>query len=119
MKLFSIHFTKISLFSFKIQTIESAKDDSDIIASVMLLSMGIKSVPEPVLRKTFSDTVQLLLQLLQKFIETDSKNIVRNVIGCLSVLLQAQEYTQWNLSVTFIPLDAILPLCLHSKPKVS
>lgn len=100
------------------ETIQCTKEDSDIIASIMLLSMGIKSVPESVLRKTFSETVQVLLQIMHKFMGSDNQNVVRNIIGCLSVLLRSQEYSQWNLSSTFVPFDAILPICLHSKPKV-
>ncbi|XP_055612832.1 RRP12-like protein [Uranotaenia lowii] len=100
------------------ETIEATKEENDTVAAVSLLAMGIKSVPEAVLRKKFSETAQSLLSLLERFAETDNQNVMRSVIGCLSVLLRAQEYSQWKLSSTVKFLDAILAFVIHSKPKV-
>lgn len=100
------------------ETIEATKEDNDTVAAVSLLSMGIKSVPEGVLRKKFSETGQTLLNLLERFVESDNQNIVRSIVGCLSVLLRAQEYSQWKLSSTMKFFDAILAFVIHTKPKV-
>lgn len=100
------------------ETIENAKEDSDIQAALMLLNMGIKSVPEAVLRKKFNETAGILLDLVARFVETSDLNILRTIISCLSVVLRAQEYSQWKLSSTMKFFDAILSFSIHTKPKV-
>uniref|UniRef100_A0A2M4A4V3 Uncharacterized protein n=1 Tax=Anopheles triannulatus TaxID=58253 RepID=A0A2M4A4V3_9DIPT len=100
------------------ETIEAAKETNDVIAAVSLLAMGIKSVPEAVLRRKFSETAQTLLALLERYTETDNQTMVRNLIGCLSVLLRAQEYGQWKLPLTHKFFDSVLAFTTHTKPKV-
>ena len=100
------------------ETIEASKEDSDTIAAIMLLTMGMKSVPEAVLRKKFNETGQLLLTLIQRFHESPNQNVVRNLIGCTSVLLRSQEYSSWSLPSTFPFFDAILSFVTHTKPKI-
>lgn len=100
------------------ETIENAKEDSDIQAAVMLLNMGIKSVPEAVLRKKFNETAGILLDLIARFVGSNDVNILRTIVSCLSVVLRAQEYSQWKLSSTLKFFDAILSFSIHTKPKV-
>uniref|UniRef100_A0A182RNB5 Uncharacterized protein n=1 Tax=Anopheles funestus TaxID=62324 RepID=A0A182RNB5_ANOFN len=100
------------------ETIEAAKEDNDINAAVSLLAMGIKSVPQAVLRHKFSDTAQTLLALLERYTETENHAMVRNLIGCVSVLLRAQAYDQWKMSSTLKFFDAILAFTTHTKPKL-
>lgn len=62
------------------ETLDAIKEDSDTIASISLLGMGIKSVPEAVLRRKFSETAQLLLDLwMQRFMDTDNQKALRSV----------------------------------------
>ncbi|XP_065087189.1 RRP12-like protein [Ochlerotatus camptorhynchus] len=100
------------------ETVDATKEENDTVAAVTLLSMGIKSVPEAVLRKKFSETGQTLLNLLERYADSDNQNVVRSIIGCLSVLLRAQEYSQWKLSSTLKFFDSILAFVIHTKPKV-
>lgn len=100
------------------ETIEATKEEGDTVAAVSLLSMGIKSVPEAVLRKKFSETAQTLLGLLERYAESDNQNVVRSIVGCLSVVLRAQEYSQWKLSSTLKFFDGILSFVIHTKPKI-
>lgn len=51
----------------------------EINAILTLLSLGIKSVPQAVLRKQFSETCEIMMGLLERFIESDNQIIVRNV----------------------------------------
>lgn len=100
------------------ETIENAREDSDIQAALMLLNMGIKSVPEAVLRKKFNETAAILLDLVERFVDNVDKSVLRTIISCLSVVLRAQEYSQWKLSSTMKFLDVILSFSIHTKPKV-
>lgn len=55
------------------------------------------------------------------FIYIDSygiKTIMLQCIGCLSILLRAQEAIAWSNSSTMKVVDAILAFTIHSKPKV-
>lgn len=100
------------------ETIENVKEDSDIQAALMLLNMGIKSVPEAVLRKKFNETAGVLLDLIARFVDSSDINLLRTIISTLSVVLRAQEYSQWKLSSSLKFFDAILSFTIHTKPKV-
>ncbi|EDW00336.1 RRP12-like protein [Drosophila grimshawi] len=105
-------------FLLLVSQIEAATEERDIIAGVALLSMGIKSVPAPVLRKRFDKTAATIQQLLQRFIDSSSQSVIRYLIGCLSVLLRAQDYVTWSYSSTFQYFDALLAFSIHSRPKI-
>lgn len=61
------------------ETLEAAKQDTEIIALVSLLAMGIKSVPRPVLRKKFAHSGPVLMSLLEQFAENENQNALRSV----------------------------------------
>ncbi|XP_017466364.1 PREDICTED: RRP12-like protein [Rhagoletis zephyria] len=105
-------------FILLMEQIEASTEDNDIIAGISLLSMGIKSVPAAVLRKRFGETAQTFLSCLQRFMESANQTIVKYIIGCLSVLLCAQEHITWTYSSTWQYIDAILSFTIHSKPKI-
>lgn len=76
----------------QMKTLEApSKDENEIIATLSLLTMVIKSVPQPVLRKSFPEAGDKLLQLVEQFAESDNQNVLRsvskNVYSCLSILL--------------------------------
>lgn len=87
--------SKIKLFLddfFQMKTLEApSKDENEIIATLSLLTMVIKSVPQPVLRKSFPEAGDKLLQLVEQFAESDNQNVLRSVSKtvylCLSILL--------------------------------
>ncbi|XP_005182344.2 RRP12-like protein [Musca domestica] len=105
-------------FLLLMEQIEASTEDKDIIAGISLLGMGIKSVPAPVLRKRFSETAQTLMSCMQRFIDSPNQNIMKYIIGCLSVLLRAQDYMTWTYSSTWQYIDTLLSFCIHSKPKI-
>uniref|UniRef100_W4VRP4 Uncharacterized protein n=1 Tax=Corethrella appendiculata TaxID=1370023 RepID=W4VRP4_9DIPT len=110
--------TSTEYFLALMETIEATKEENDTIAAISLLSMGIKSVPQAVLRAKFSESGQILLELLERFSDTEKQHVLRIIIGCLSVLLRAQEYSQWKLSSTLKFFDSILAFTIHTRPKV-
>lgn len=61
------------------ETLEATKEEKDVIATLSLLVMVIKSVPQPVLRKKFADTGDIFLQLLDQFAESENQNVLRSV----------------------------------------
>lgn len=61
------------------ETLEATKEEKDIIATLSLLTMVIKSVPQPVLRKKFGDTGDIFLQLLEQFADNENQNVLRSV----------------------------------------
>lgn len=61
------------------ETLEATKEEKDVIATLSLLVMVIKSVPKPVLRKKFADTGDIFLQLLDQFAESENQNVLRSV----------------------------------------
>lgn len=61
------------------ETLEATKEENEIIATLSLLTMVIKSVPQPVLRKKFNDTGEIYLQLVEQFGDTENQNVLRSV----------------------------------------
>lgn len=61
------------------ETLEATKDEKDVIATLSLLTMVIKSVPQPVLRKKFADTGDIFLQLFEQFADNEHQNVLRSV----------------------------------------
>lgn len=87
-------------------------------AMLSLLSMVIKAVPQPVLQLKFSDTSKTLLDLLSKYAQSNNQSIMRSIIGCLSVLLRAQDIGVWSQQSTMKVYESILSFCTHSRPKI-
>lgn len=70
-----------------LETIEATKQENEIVAAVSLLSIGIKRVPQAVLRKKFSDCAPLLLNLFEQFVNTDNQNVLRAVSDVIVPLI--------------------------------
>lgn len=81
--------------------------------------MGIKTVPEGVLRRTFDDVSAKMLHILNEYIDQENNIIIKSVFGILATLLRKQELMSWTTSITHQVFRTILnPFCLHMKPKV-
>ncbi|XP_063628336.1 RRP12-like protein [Cydia splendana] len=109
--------TSTEYFAALMETLKVAEDDN-LVATLSLLSMGIKSVPQAVLRKQFSDSATTFTEILEKHAQSENGTLLRSAVGCLSVLLRAQEYASWSNSSTMRVFDNVLAFVLHSKPKV-
>uniref|UniRef100_A0A7G3B2B6 Uncharacterized protein n=1 Tax=Lutzomyia longipalpis TaxID=7200 RepID=A0A7G3B2B6_LUTLO len=101
-----------------LEVLSNVKEDNQTAAALSLLSMGIKTVPQAVLRKKFSETGELLFNIMQEFMEKENQSVWRNVIGCMSVLLRNQEYALWTLSSTIKYFESVLAFTIHSRAKI-
>lgn len=86
----------------QMETLEGTKEENEIIATLSLLTMVIKSVPQPVLRKKFIDTGEIYLQLVEQFADSENQNVLRSV--------SIDEFTRHN-SDSLIDFDVF---CVHS-----
>lgn len=72
-----------NLFEQKIllqmETLEAIKEEKDVIATLSLLTMVMKSVPHPVLRKKFAEVGDIFQQLLEQFADSENQNVMRSV----------------------------------------
>ncbi|PZC71281.1 hypothetical protein B5X24_HaOG213683 [Helicoverpa armigera] len=105
-------------FAALMETLKSSELEESLVATLTLLSMGIKAVPQAVLRKQFSDSATIFTDILVKNEQSENGALLRSAIGCLSVLLRAQEYALWGDSSTMRVFESVLAFALHSKPKV-
>nr|CAG4651565.1 EOG090X00E0 [Triops cancriformis] len=105
-------------FAALMVSLEVAETEDSLAAILSLLGMVIKRVPSPVLKKQFSSASKSFLDMLGKHADSDHHVIVRSLIGCLSVLLRAQDVVVWNHSSTLQVFDALLAFSIHMKPKV-
>ncbi|XP_031623691.1 RRP12-like protein [Contarinia nasturtii] len=100
------------------ETLEATKKETEIIATLSLLTMVIKSVPQPILRKKFADTGDIFLQLLEHLADNENQNVLRSIIGCISVLLRAQDYASWSAGLTLKLFNQVLSFIIHTKPRI-
>ncbi|CAH2093470.1 unnamed protein product [Euphydryas editha] len=105
-------------FAALMQTLKSSEGEESLVPILSLLAMGIKSVPQGVLRKLFSDSATIFTDVLENNAQSENGMLLRSTIGCLSVLLRAQEYALWGDSSTMRVFESVLAFSLHSKPKV-
>ncbi|XP_052752082.1 RRP12-like protein [Galleria mellonella] len=110
--------TTTEYFAALMETLKASEGEESLVATLSLLSMGIKSVPQAVLRKQFSESATIFTNILENNEQTENGTLLRSTIGCLSVLLRAQEHALWSDSSTMKVFDSVLAFTLHSKPKV-
>lgn len=60
-------------------TVGVSESEDSLGAVLTLLGMGIKSVPQSVLRLKFSECSKIFMDLLGRFAESDNQVIVRSV----------------------------------------
>lgn len=95
------------------------RNEHQVTAVLSLINMGIKTVPEGVLRTKFEDITMKMLHILKDYANSDNNTIIKAVFGILSVLIRTQELITWSYSTTIQTFNAMLnPFCIHSKPKV-
>ncbi|XP_008545740.1 RRP12-like protein [Microplitis demolitor] len=99
-------------------TLEKATSEDSIAAILSLLGMGLKTVPKNVLKAQFGQASQVFITILQNYADSENFLILRHCIGCLSVLMRAQEPAMWSNSSTLQILNGVLAFTTHSKPKV-
>lgn len=98
-------------------TLEERKEEQ-ITAVLSLINMGIKSVPEAVLRSTFEQVSTKILSILNEYSSSENNAVIKAIFGILSVILRVQDLSIWSTSNMTQIFQAILnPFCIHSKPK--
>ena len=129
-------------FAAILVTLETQETKGGLAATLALLSMVIKSVPQAVLQGKFAAFSKLLLEQLaaqedgggggggeESAAAAAGTSIVRSLIGCLSVALRAQSASAWaqgnNSSAkkihhgpTMQVYESLLGYVSHPKPKI-
>ncbi|KRT79476.1 hypothetical protein AMK59_7164, partial [Oryctes borbonicus] len=94
------------------------ENEVQVTAVCSLLNMGIKSVPEGIIKSTFNEISTKLLQILKQYSESNNNVLVKSVFGILTVCLRTQDLGVWSNTNTQHIFSAILnPFSLHTKPK--
>ncbi|XP_057657541.1 RRP12-like protein [Diorhabda carinulata] len=94
------------------------KNEDQITALLALLNMGIKTVPDGVLKKYFDDITLKMLHILKDYSDGDNNTIMKSIFGILGHLLKIQELALWYHGYTVQIFNALLnPFCIHTKPK--
>ncbi|CAH0554769.1 unnamed protein product [Brassicogethes aeneus] len=94
------------------------KNESQVTAVLSLISMGIKTVPEGVLRTNFDNVTVKMLHILNDYVNSDNNQIIKSIFQVLSYMLKTQDLASWTGGSTNQIYKAILnPFSLHSKPK--
>ncbi|KAJ9588968.1 hypothetical protein L9F63_017728 [Diploptera punctata] len=110
--------TSVEYLGALMTVLEGCESEESLSAALQLLGMVIKNVPVSVLRLKYAEMSKNFIEFLGKFSESDNTSILRSLIGCLSVLLRAQEAVLWSSSSTLQAFDSILAYTVHTKPKV-
>ncbi|KAI9017210.1 armadillo-type protein [Gaertneriomyces semiglobifer] len=92
-------------------------EESIVAAAMHLLGVVAPRIPVAVLRVKFTDISDTLVPLLENFQENQA--LVRNVLGCLEVLLVAQDTARWTTDMACKKLyQALLIMSVDGRPKV-
>lgn len=105
-------------FAALLTTLETIDTAEGLAATLSLLSLIIKTVPESVLQNQFSNVSKLLMENLTKYADSGNVAIVRALLGCLSVLLRAQSSFTWSQGSTLQIVLAIFSFCVSDKAKI-
>ena len=126
-------------FAAILVTLETQETTEGLAATLALLSMAIKTVPQAVLQTKFAAFSKLLLEQLAAQEggggggggeeAAAGTSIVRSLLGCLSVALRAQSVSAWaqgsNSSAkkirhgpTMQVYESLLGYVAHPKPKI-
>ena len=108
----------VEFFGALLTSMDSSEDVTSLSATIALLSIVIKTVDKGILQSKFSISAKLLLELLSQHGQGDDASIVRGLLGCLSVLLRAQDPDGWRRSETVKVMDSILTFVVDRRPKV-
>lgn len=94
------------------------RNEDQLTAVLSLLNMGIRSVPEGVIRTSFSNVTKQMLHILNDYVVSENNTIIKSIFGILCSLLRAQEPAVWTESTTNQLFQSLLnPFSIHSKPK--
>lgn len=110
--------TSTEYFGALMTTLQAAETENSIGSILSLLGMGIKTVPENVLKLKFSEVSKVFMDILANFASSSNTVILRQLLGCLSVVLRAQDAGVWSQSSTVVIFDSILSFTINLKPKV-
>ena len=125
-------------FAAILVTLETQETREGLAATLALLSMVIKTVPQAVLQTKFAAFSKLLLEQLSAqeggggedgAAAAAGTSIVRSLIGCLSVALRAQSVSAWTQGnngsakkihhgPTMQVYESLLGYVSHPKPKI-
>lgn len=87
-----------------------SESEDSLGAVLTLLGMGIKSVPENVLKKKFSEASKTFMDLLIRFAESDNQVILRSVSEA-SILKIRYIYSVWSLTIQKFKYKFTKDLC--------
>ena len=128
--------TSTEYFAAILVTLETQDTKEGLAATLSLLSMIIKTVPQAVLQAKFAAFSKLLIEQLAAQEESGGDettvagtSIIRSLVGCLSVALRAQSAAAWaqgnNSSAkkihhgpTMRVYHSLLAYIVHPKPKI-
>ncbi len=105
-------------FGALLSSLDSVDTTEGLSATVALLSIVIKTVDKTLLQAKFSVSAKLLLDLLSRHGQSEDPSVVRGLIGCLSVLLRAQDKEAWAHKSTVVIMDSVLSFVTDTRPKV-
>lgn len=105
-------------FGAMLTSLDSSDTEEGLSATLTLLSMVIKTVPEEVLRAKFSVSSKLLLELLSRHGQSGDASVVRALLGCLSILLRVQDRLTWASQSTLHIWDSLMSFVTDPRPKV-
>ncbi|XP_076034709.1 RRP12-like protein [Oratosquilla oratoria] len=111
--------TSTSFYCALVMSMEGMlENEEDVAATLSLMVRIIKRVPMDVLKLKFGSFAKTLDMCITKHSESSNVPLLTNLIGCLSVLLRAQDKVQWTYPYTMSLFQKILAFTTHEKPKI-
>ncbi|XP_050702743.1 RRP12-like protein [Eriocheir sinensis] len=100
-------------------TLEGVRgSEEDTAAALALLARVARRVARDVLRAKFAEFSATLIATLKRYGDSNNSRLVANAIGSLSVLLRAQDRSEWTNPSTLDLFNSIMAYNVHPKPKI-
>lgn len=93
------------------------QDEGKLRPSIIyLLDVVFAEVSDSILKAKLVDIIKIFFTVLDE--ESDSAPIIKAAVGCLEVLIKAQEKTAWSHPALKKAYQYLLHLCFDSRPKL-
>ncbi|XP_066963061.1 RRP12-like protein [Macrobrachium rosenbergii] len=111
--------TSTSYFCSLMVSLEGLKESEDDVEAVLsLMARVIRRVHIEVLQSKFGDFAKALDAIITQYQSSLKNALLTNAIGCMSVLLRAQDLEQWKISYTQNLLHKLVLFTMNEKPKI-
>lgn len=99
-------------------TLNCVDTEEQLTATLALIQMVLKRVPESVLKLKFVETTNIMLKILTERLNAPNGFLIKSIIGILAILLRNQDKQVWEYPLAQKIFRTMLSMILHNRPRI-